>query len=62
VAGKVLVSVRRGKRVVVQRRVKVRRGGSAHLRLKARRRGVYRVTAVDPGPPARTARAKRRVR
>ncbi|MEA2466482.1 MAG: amidase, partial [Thermoleophilaceae bacterium] len=57
----VLVTVRRGKREVALRRVKVKRG-TAHLRLKARRRGVYRVTAADPGPPLRTARAKRRVR
>jgi amidase len=57
----VLVTVRRGKREVALRRVRVKRG-SAHLHLKARRRGVYRVTAIDPGPPTRTARAKRRVR
>jgi hypothetical protein len=57
----VLVTVRRGKREVALRRVKVTRG-TAHLRLTARRRGVYRVTAADPGPPLRTARAKRRVR
>jgi hypothetical protein len=56
-----LVTVQRGKRIVVLRRVKARRG-TAHLRVKARRRGLYRVVVADPGPPLRTARAKRRVR
>jgi amidase len=58
---RVLVTVRRGKHLLALRRVGVKRG-AAHLRLSARRAGVYRVTAIDPGPPPRTARAKRRVR
>jgi hypothetical protein len=57
----VLVTVSRGKQLLVLRRVRVKHG-SAHLRLTARRAGIYRVTAIDPGPPTRTARAKRRVR
>jgi amidase len=63
VAHRVLVTVRLGKRVVVvRRRVEAGRSGTARLRVRARHAGVYRVTAVDPGPPPRTARAKRRVR
>jgi amidase len=57
----VLVTVRRGKHLLVLRRVRVKHG-TARLRLRARRAGLYRVTAIDPGPPTRTARAKRRVR
>jgi hypothetical protein len=57
----VLVRVRVGKRVVLRRRVKVR-GGTAKARVSARRKGLYRVTALDPGPPLRSARAKRRIR
>jgi hypothetical protein len=53
--------VRRGNHVLVLRRVRAR-SGTARLRLTARHRGLYRVTAIDPGPPTRTARAKRRVR
>lgn len=61
-AGKrVLVTARRGKTLVAKRRLLTRRG-VAHLSLRARRRGLYRVTAVDPGPPLRTAHAKRRIR
>jgi hypothetical protein len=62
VARRVVVTVRRGKRLIVRRRVKARGAGTARLRVRAPRAGVYRVTAVDPGPPPRTARAKRRVR
>ena len=57
----VLVTARRGKHLLVLRRVRARHG-TARLRVKASHRGVYRLTAVDPGPPLRTARAKRRVR
>ena len=60
-APRVRITVRRGKRVVARRSVRAPRG-VAHLRLRARRRGVYRVTALDPGPPARTARRRVRVR
>jgi amidase len=57
----VLISVRRGRKLLLQRYPKVR-GGVARMRMQARRRGLYRVTAFDPGPPSRTARAKRRIR
>ena len=60
-AKRVLVTARRGKHTLVKRRVHTKRG-TAHLRLTARKRGLYRVTALDPGPPLRTARAKRRIR
>jgi hypothetical protein len=60
-AKRVLVTARRGKHTLVKRRVRTKRG-NAHLRLTARKRGLYRVTALDPGPPLRTARAKRRIR
>jgi Asp-tRNA(Asn)/Glu-tRNA(Gln) amidotransferase A subunit family amidase len=56
-----LISVRRGKKLLLQRYPRVKRG-TGHLRMTARRRGLYRVTAFDPGPPSRTARAKRRIR
>ena len=59
---KVIVTVRVGKRyLALNRRVSISRG-TAHLRLKARRSGVYHVLAVDPGKPTRTARTTRRVR
>jgi hypothetical protein len=57
----VLVTARRGKHLLVLRRVRARHG-MARLRVKAPHRGLYRLTAVDPGPPLRTARTKRRVR
>jgi Asp-tRNA(Asn)/Glu-tRNA(Gln) amidotransferase A subunit family amidase len=57
----ILVTVRHGKRLVIRRSPLVRRG-TTHVRVVARRRGVYRVVARDPGPPLRTARARRRVR
>ena len=60
-APRVRVVVRRGSRVVARRTARTTRG-TAHLRVRARRRGVYRVTALDPGPPARTARKRVRVR
>ena len=60
-AARVRITVRRGSHVVARRQVRARRG-TAHLRLRARRRGVYRVTALDPGPPTRTARKRVRVR
>ena len=60
-AKRVRVVALRGKRTIATKRLKAKRG-TAHLRLTARRKGLYRVTAVDPGPPARTARATRRVR
>ena len=59
---RVRVTVRRGKRVVLRRRPRASRRGVVHLRLRARKRGLYRVTAMDPGPPPRTAKAKRRIR
>ena len=58
---RVRITVRRGSRVVTRRNVKARRG-TAHLRLRANRPGVYRVTALDPGPPARTAQRRLRIR
>jgi Asp-tRNA(Asn)/Glu-tRNA(Gln) amidotransferase A subunit family amidase len=60
-APRVLVTARRGSALLLKRRVHTRRG-VAHLALAARRRGLYRVTAVDPGPPLRSARATRRIR
>src|SRR3954467_11511388 len=59
---RVRVKVRRGKRVLLKRRVRASRRGVVHLRIKARKRGLYRATAFDPGPPPRTAKAKRRIR
>jgi amidase len=59
---RVFVTVRRGGRLVLRRRVRASRPGTVHLRLAARRRGVYRAVAFDPGPPPRTGRAKRNVR
>ena len=59
-ARRVLVTVRRGTHLLLRRRLTVKRH-DAHLQLTARRPGTYRVTAVDPGPPLRTARAKRRI-
>jgi hypothetical protein len=61
VAKRVLVTARRGKHTLLKRRLKTRRG-VAHLRLTARKKGLYRVTALDPGPPPRSAKAKRRIR
>jgi amidase len=58
---RVLVTARRGKTLLAKRRLRTRRG-AAHMRLKARERGLYRVTALDPGPPPRTAHARRRIR
>lgn len=61
VAGKrARVTIRRGNRVIAKRRLRARKG-TAHLRMRARRNGVYRAVAVDAGPPTRTARARRRV-
>jgi hypothetical protein len=57
----VLIKAWRGKRLIAQRYPKVKQG-VARLRVKARRRGLYRVTAGDSGPPLRTARAQRRIR
>src|SRR3954469_9576430 len=59
---RVRVTVRRGKHVILHRRVKATRRGVVHLRISARKRGLYRATAFDPGPPPRTAKAKRRIR
>jgi hypothetical protein len=59
---RVRVKVRRGKHVLLKRRVRASRRGVVHLRITARKRGLYRVTAFDPGPPPRTAKAKRRIR
>jgi amidase len=55
VAKRLRVVVRRGKRVVARRTL--RRGRV--LRLRVVKRGVYAVTVLDPGPPLRTARARR---
>jgi hypothetical protein len=60
-AKRVLVTARRGKHVLARKRLRTKRG-VAHLRLVARKRGLYRVTALDPGPPPRSAHAKRRIR
>jgi amidase len=60
-APRVLVTARRGSALLLKRRARTR-GGVAHFAVAARRRGLYRVTAVDPGPPLRTARATRRIR
>ncbi len=57
VAKEIEVVVRRGQRLVSDRRVKPRRG-RAQLRVRVRRRGTYRVTVLDTGPPLRTVRAK----
>jgi len=59
-ARRVLVTVRRGNALLVRRRLRAKHHRAA-LRLSARREGTYRVTAVDSGPPIRTARAKRRI-
>jgi amidase len=59
---RVRVTLRRGKHVILRRRARATRRGVVHLRLKATRSGLYRVTAFDPGPPPRTAKAKRRIR
>jgi amidase len=59
---RVRVTVRRGKHVILHRRARATRRGVVHLRLKATKNGLYRVTAFDPGPPPRTAKAKRRIR
>jgi hypothetical protein len=59
---RVRVAVRRGKHVLLKRRVRATRRGVVHLRVRARKRGIYRATAFDPGPPPRTAKAKRRIR
>jgi amidase len=61
VAPRVSVSVRRGRTTVSARRVRVVHG-VARMRVHAPRAGVYRVTALDPGPPARSAQARRRLR
>ena len=57
VANEIEVVVRRGQRLVADRRVKPRRG-RARLRVRVRRNGTYRVTVLDTGPPLRTVRAK----
>jgi amidase len=59
---RVRVTVRRGKHVLLNRRLRATRRGVVHLRLQARKRGLYRATAFDPGPPPRTAKAKRKIR
>jgi amidase len=59
---RVRVTLRRGKHVLLNRRLRASRRGVLHLRVAARKRGLYRVTAFDPGPPPRTAKAKRRIR
>ena len=61
IAPRVLVTVRRGTRLVLTRSVRARHG-TGHVRVGARRRGVYRVTALDAGPPTRSALARRRIR
>ena len=60
-AARVQVTVRRGKTLLARRSVRARHHRAA-LRLEARRSGTYRVTAIDPGPPIRTARATRHIR
>jgi hypothetical protein len=60
-AKRVAVTARRGKHVLVTKRLRTKHG-IAHLRIAARKRGLYRVTALDPGPPPRSAQAQRRVR
>jgi amidase len=61
VAGaKVRFVLRRGKRTAARRTVRAR-NGVARTFFRARRRGAYRVTVLDLGPPARTARSKRLV-
>jgi amidase len=58
---RVRLIVRRGKRTVRRRTVRTALGlGIAQLRVA--RRGRYRVTILDPGPPARTVRKIVRVR
>jgi hypothetical protein len=59
-ARRVLVTVRRGKSLLLRRRVRAKHG-SAHVKVTARRAGTYRITAIDAGPPVRTAHAKRRI-
>ena len=61
IAARVRVVVRRGKRVVARRSVRVRHG-IGRVRLRVRRAGLYRVTVLDPGPPARTISRRVRVR
>jgi amidase len=58
---RVRVTVRRGKHVILRRRARATRRGVVHLRTKATKSGLYRVTAFDPGPPPRSAHAKRRI-
>jgi amidase len=59
---RVRLTVRRGKHLLLKRSLRASRRGVVRLRMNARRRGLYRATAFDPGPPPRTAKAKRRVR
>ena len=54
---KVRFVVRRGRRTIARRVVRVR-GGVARTRFRMARRGGYRVTVVDLGPPVRTARSR----
>jgi len=55
VAKRLRVTVRRGKRVVARRTLRAGRV----LRIRVAKRGLYSVTVLDPGPPPRTARARR---
>ena len=55
---KVRLTLRRGKRTAVRRTVRVRTG-VARTRFRIRgRRGAYRVTVTDLGPPTRTSRSR----
>lgn len=60
-ASRVRLVAKQGRRTVARRSV-ANRGGLARVRLRVRTRGLLRVTALDPGPPSRTARARVRVR
>jgi amidase len=59
---RVRLTVRRGKHLLLKRSLRASRRGVVRLHMNARRRGLYRVTALDPGPPPRSAHAKRRIR
>jgi hypothetical protein len=55
---RVRIVLRRGRRIVA-RRPALTRGGIARGSFRARRRGVYRVTVLDLGPPQRAVRSAR---
>ncbi len=56
-AGRLRISLRRGKRIVARRTTR-----SHRVRFRLRRRGRYTITVLDPGPPPRTAKRRVRVR